>query len=231
MEKAMQLLLHQPTQLTFAGRTDAGVHAREMYAHFDTGEEVIMDAVGSLTQLAYRLNGLLPESISIAQIQPVLADAHARFSATARTYQYCTTDHKDPFNTQLRTRVPANLDFESMNQAAQHLIGEKDFASFCRTHTDVKTTICTVTEAYWKDGIFTITANRFLRNMVRAIVGTLMDVGLHKLSIDDFAAIINQRNRCSAGQSAEAKGLYLTHIEYPNTIFTPISPNIAQKSE
>ena len=219
LEEAFATILRTPTPLTFAGRTDAGVHAREMIAHFDLAHDLPDNFVG-------RLNALLPDSIAVYSIERVCADAHARFDATARTYRYYITTRKDPFAADLRTRVAGGLDFERMNRAAQQLIGRQDFASFCRTHTDVKTTICDVREAYWTreneyEAYFTITADRFLRNMVRAVVGTLFEVGRSKRSVEQFAEVIQSLSRPCAGQSADAKGLFLEQITYPTTIFAP----------
>ena len=197
------------------------VHAREMYAHFDIGEEA-MRREGE--RLVFRLNGILPDSIAIFDIYRVTDDAHARFSAVCRTYEYHIVDHKDPFLCQQATRVRPGLDFSAMNDAAKLLIGKQDFASFCRTNTDVKTTICNLTHAEWKElgnghAVFTITADRFLRNMVRAVVGTLFEVGRGKMTREQFADVIAQHNRCAAGDSAAAEGLYLTRVEYPKDIF------------
>ena len=221
MEQALAMIFREPIPLTFAGRTDAGVHAREMYAHFDIGEEA-MRQEGE--RLVFRLNGILPDSIAIFDLCLVTDDAHARFSAVRRTYEYHIVDHKDPFLCQHATRVRPGLDFEAMNEAAQLLIGKQDFASFCRTNTDVKTTICDLTRAEWKElgnghAVFTIAADRFLRNMVRAVVGTLFEVGRGKITKEQFAQVITQHNRCAAGDSAPAEGLFLTHIEYPQDIF------------
>lgn len=209
MEQAFATILREPIALTFAGRTDAGVHARQMFAHFDTN---ISHAI--LNTITPRLNNLLPASIAIARIFPVADDLHARFSARSRTYEYHIRTSKDPFAQGFSARVTPDLDFDRMNEAAQSLLGKQDFASFCRVHTDVKTTFCTVFEAYWKNNVFTITADRFLRNMVRAIVGTLIEVGRGRLTPEQFREIIAAHNRCKAGQSAPAEGLYLTHIEY-----------------
>lgn len=220
MEQALAMIFREDMPLTFAGRTDAGVHAREMYAHFD-----INDNLSSIVNnLKFRLNGILPDSIAIYDIFRVTDDAHARFSAKRRTYEYHVIDHKDPFLLPYATRLRTPIDFVAMNEAARHLIGRQDFASFCRTHTDVKTTICDLTQAEWKElgnghAVFTISADRFLRNMVRAVVGTLFQVGIGKITKEQFAEVIAQHNRCSAGDSAPAQGLYLTHIEYPKEIF------------
>ena len=220
MEQALAMIFREDIPLTFAGRTDAGVHAREMYAHFDIND----NQSSMVNNLKFRLNGILPDSIAIYDIFRVTDDAHARFSAKRRTYEYHVIDHKDPFLLPYATRLRTPIDFVSMNEAARHLIGRQDFASFCRTHTDVKTTICDLTQAEWKElgnghAVFTISADRFLRNMVRAVVGTLFQVGQGKMTQEQFAEVIAQHNRCSAGDSAPAQGLYLTHIEYPKEIF------------
>lgn len=220
MEQALAMIFREDMPLTFAGRTDAGVHAREMYAHFDIND----NQSSMVNNLKFRLNGILPDSIAIYDIFRVTDDAHARFSAKRRTYEYHVIDHKDPFLLPYATRLRTPIDFVAMNEAARYLIGRQDFASFCRTHTDVKTTICDLTQAEWKElgnghAVFTISADRFLRNMVRAVVGTLFQVGIGKITKEQFAEVIAQHNRCSAGDSAPAQGLYLTHIEYPKEIF------------
>jgi tRNA pseudouridine38-40 synthase len=226
MEQALKMIFREEVPLTFAGRTDAGVHAREMYAHMDipASPKFSPRGVGSLV---FRLNGILPNSIAIHDILPVREDAHARFSATKRTYEYHIVDHKNPFFHTLATRVRPGLNFDSMNHAAKYLIGKQDFASFCRSNTDVKTTICDLSQAQWSDlgnghAVFTIAADRFLRNMVRAIVGTLFEVGRGKMTPEQFAAIIHQHTRTAAGDSAPAEGLYLTHINYPKELFLPL---------
>lgn len=221
MEQALALIFREEVQLTFAGRTDAGVHAHEMYAHFDIGDEE-MRREGE--RLVFRLNGILPDSIAIFDIYPVKENAHARFDAIRRTYEYHIIDHKDPFLCKQATRVRPGLDFAAMNESAKLLIGKQDFASFCRTNTDVKTTICDLKQAEWKEldnghAVFTISADRFLRNMVRAVVGTLFEIGRGKMTKEQFAEVITQHNRCAAGDSAPAEGLFLTHIEYPEEIF------------
>ncbi len=221
IEQALAMIFREEVPLTFAGRTDAGVHAREMYAHFDIGEEP-MSREGE--RLVFRLNGILPDSIAIFDIYPVTDDAHARFDAVRRTYEYHIVDHKDPFLCKQATRVRPGLNLAAMNEAAKLLIGKQDFASFCRTNTDVKTTICDLTRAEWRDlgnghAVFTITADRFLRNMVRAVVGTLFEVGRGKMTKDQFADVILQHNRSAAGDSAPAEGLYLTKVEYSQDLF------------
>lgn len=221
MEKAFSLLLHTPIQLTAAGRTDTGVHARMMVAHFDA-PELIADP----QQLAFKLNGLLPEDIAIHWIKPVRDNAHARFDATGRTYEYLLTQKKSAFTDKLVTRTYFHLDFDRMNDACEVLLQEKDFASFCKAHTDVKTTLCDVRRAYWRQAegqtdtwIFTIEADRFLRNMVRATVGTLVEVGRGTLTKEDLRRILHEKSRCSAGQSMPADGLYLVKIDYPEDLF------------
>ena len=220
MEQALKMIFREEVPLTFAGRTDAGVHAREMFAHFDLTDGLLPIA----NNLVFRLNGILPNSIAIHDIVPVAEDAHARFTAKSRTYEYHIVDHKDPFLHDLATRVRPGLDFNAMNEAAKYLIGKQDFASFCRSNTDVKTTICDLTFAQWEvkengHAVFTITADRFLRNMVRAVVGTLFEVGRGKMTIEQFAEVITQHTRSAAGDSAPAEGLYLTQIIYPEEIW------------
>ncbi len=217
MEQAFATILRTPVALTFAGRTDAGVHADKMVAHFDVEKAVP-------TNFAARLNNLLPDSIAIRYLQHVTDEAHARFDALERTYHYRITMRKDPFAYQTRTRVKEGLNFEAMNEAAQILLGQQDFASFCRVHTDVKTTLCDVREARWVveneyEAYFVITADRFLRNMVRAVVGTLFEVGRGKMTKAQLADIIAAKDRCKAGHSAPAEGLSLVEIKYPKNLF------------
>lgn len=222
MEQALAMIFREEVPLTFAGRTDAGVHAREMFAHFDLPDND--NSKFLILNSKFRLNGILPNSIAIFDIYPVKDDAHARFDAVRRTYEYHVVDHKDPFLCTQATRIRPGLDFAAMNEAAQLLIGKQDFASFCRTNTDVKTTICDLTRAEWQElgnghAVFTIAADRFLRNMVRAVVGTLFEVGRGKMTKEQFAEVITQHNRCAAGDSAPAEGLFLTHVEYPEDIY------------
>ena len=233
IEQALAMIFREEIPLTFAGRTDAGVHAREMYAHFDLpnsqypiGKTPSNNSIGRLIppNLVFRLNGILPDSIAVYDVYPVRDDAHARFDAVRRTYEYHIIDHKDPFLCTQVTRVRPGLDFAAMNEAAQLLIGKQDFASFCRTNTDVKTTICHLTHAEWKElgnghAVFTIAADRFLRNMVRAIVGTLFEIGRGRMTKQQLAEIITAHDRCKAGHSAPAEGLSLIDIKYPNNIY------------
>ena len=189
-----------------------------MIAHFDW-EEPISD----LPFLAEKLNRLLPKDIAIYRIVPVHPEAHARFDATSRTYKYYVTTRKDPFNYELVYRMTGKLDFDAMNEACKVLFDFVDFTSFSKLHTDVKTNNCRIYQAGWEQEgdvwVFTVQADRFLRNMVRAIVGTLLEVGRGKLSVDDFRKIIEQQNRCKAGTSAPGNALFLVNVEYPQEIF------------
>ena len=218
LEEALALFLRQNVSVTGAGRTDAGVHASEMVAHFD------LDEPQDCGWMRGKLNGILQQDIAVHRIVPVKADAHARFDATARTYKYYVTLNKSAFNRNYSWFLPNEPDFEMMNRAAEILMKTVDFTSFSKLHTDTRTNDCHVTEAGWEmlpDGrwVFTITADRFLRNMVRAIVGTLMEVGRGRLTIDGFQRIIDSKDRCSAGDSAPAQGLFLYKIVYPDNLF------------
>lgn len=218
MEEAFSTLLKQQIPITAAGRTDAGVHAKLMVAHFDAA--ISADACD---QLVFRLNQYLPNDIAIHKIYAVKADAHARFDALSRTYEYHLTTTKSPFSEGRSYSLYQPLDFELMNKAAALLLEYKDFECFSKAHTDVKTFLCEITYAQWtlsKSGaIFTISANRFLRNMVRAIVGTLIEIGLKKKNINDLHQIIQSKNRSLAGYSVPAEGLYLTQIKYPKSVY------------
>ena len=224
MEQSLSILLQTPTPVTGAGRTDSGVHARRMVAHFDT-------AVPDLDtdSLMERLNGILPQDIVIHRIVPVCPDAHARFSALSRTYQYFVTYRKDPFCREYVYRIKQPLDMERMNAAAQILFEYSDFTSFSKLHTNTKTNRCRILKAEWRQEndrlVFTIQADRFLRNMVRSIVGTLMDAGRGKVSLEAFRAIIESKDRSQAGTSVPARALFLTDIEYPETVFETINKN------
>ena len=213
LQRGLSLLLRQDTTVTGAGRTDTGVHATMMVAHFDTDHEV------DGQQLAYKLNKLLPQDIAIQKIEPVSDELHARFSATARTYHYYIHTAKDPFVRNYSCELHYELDFERMNEAARLLLGYDDFGAFCKSHADVKTTLCRVTHAEWHQlsattWRFEITANRFLRNMVRAVVGTLIEVGRGRLSVDDFCRVVEGKQRTEAGESMPGKALFLVDIEY-----------------
>ncbi|MEY4658623.1 MAG: tRNA pseudouridine(38-40) synthase TruA [Crocinitomicaceae bacterium] len=195
------------------GRTDAGVHAKSYFFHVDLPQNWDAD------QLCFKLNRMLPADISALSASPVSSELHARFDAEKRTYRYFIHQQKDPFQTELSWYFPQKLDFDAMNRAALHLLGTQDFGSFSKLHTDVKTNICTVFSAQWIQSedhcYFEISANRFLRNMVRAIVGTLIEVGLGKLSEEDIVAIIEAKDRGEAAVSVPAHGLFLWEIDYP----------------
>lgn len=214
MQKALSVLLRGNIEIVGAGRTDAGVHARVMVAHFEYPTEI------DCAQLAYKLNRLLPKDISVRKVMPVDADMHARFSAVRRTYHYYVHLHKDPFHRHYSCEMHYDLDFELMNKAAAYLLQVSDFASFCKSHTDVKTTICRVVRAEWVndgDGLwhFVISADRFLRNMVRAVVGTLIEVGRHRMSLEQFCSVVDGKNRCKAGESMPGNALFLEDVRYP----------------
>lgn len=225
LQKALSTLLRQPTEVVGAGRTDAGVHARMMVAHMDTSVEL------DCAQLVYKSNKLLPHDIAVQRIWPVEDDMHARFSATSRTYQYHIHTSKSPFLRHYSWQVTFPLDFDRMNEAANRLLQYEDFTSFSKVDTDTKTNLCHITEAHWRhveeaSWVFTITANRFLRNMVRAIVGTLVEVGRGRMTVDDFCQVIEQKNRCSAGESVPGHALFLTDVSYDlKALRTPKAPN------
>lgn len=221
IEDGLSKVLRCPTKIVGAGRTDTGVNARRMIAHFDTQHEIKDSA-----SLIRSLNSIIGRDIAIQAITNVADDAHARFDATSRTYHYYVCTKKSPFFHQFCWQAPVNLNFEAMNRAAEKLLQVEDFTSFAKLHTDNKTNICHVTHAKWHkieqiDGyVFIITADRFLRNMVRAVVGTLIDVGRGKLSIDDFCRIIEAHDRCSAGTSMPGHALYLWNVTYPYPTFS-----------
>lgn len=213
LQQALSTLLRGDVEVVGAGRTDAGVHARMMVAHFD------WNAAIDCKQMAYRLNKLLPRDIAIHRMERVDDELHARFSATSRTYHYYLHTVKDPFARAYSLELHYNLDFEAMNRAAGLLLTYDDFGAFCKSHTDVKTTICHLTEARWipiedNHWFFRITANRFLRNMVRAVVGTLIEVGRGRISEEDFIRIVEGRKRTAAGESVPANALFLEEVKY-----------------
>lgn len=213
LQRALSTLLREEISVTGAGRTDAGVHARQMVAHFDFSEAI------DLEQLAYKLNRILPCDIAVDRVELVDDDMHARFSATSRTYHYYIHTKKDPFSRPYSTELHYELDFDKMNEAGRILMTYNDFGAFCKSHSDVKTTLCRVTKAEWvqtseTSWYFEITANRFLRNMVRAVVGTLIDVGRGRLTLDDFRKVIEGKRRTAAGESMPANALFLENIRY-----------------
>jgi tRNA pseudouridine38-40 synthase len=212
--RALSTLLQRDVPVTGAGRTDTGVHASLMVAHFDSDETL------DTTTFAEKLNRLLPPDIAVSRLRPVAPEAHARFDATSRTYRYYITTVKSPFRRAYSYRLHQLPDIDQMNKAAATLADYTDFTSFSKLHTDVKTNNCRITHARWTQEdehtwVFTITADRFLRNMVRAIVGTLLEVGRGKLTVSDFRHIIEQQDRCRAGMSVPGNALFLTDITYP----------------
>ncbi len=215
LERALSLLLKEEIRVTGAGRTDTGVHASFFVAHFDALSPVADEAA-----LCLKLNRFLDDSIAIRSIYPVKADAHARFSALSRTYKYYLDKTKNPFTREFAYRSYPLPDIRLMNEACAILTRHEDFTSFAKLHTDVKTNICHLMEARWEDTgsqlVFTIKADRFLRNMVRAIVGTLLEVGRGRLSLENFQKVIESKNRCNAGVSVPGKALFLCGIEYPD---------------
>lgn len=218
LNEKLSILLNEPIQTVGAGRTDAGVHAMRFFAHFD----IIKNIDTKKEQLVNKLNSFLPADIFVQQITAVSNEAHARFSALSRTYKYYISTHKDVFRNELSWCIYTPLDMEKMSKAASLLKKYDDYTSFSKLHSDVKTNICHIHHAEWKREdhllVFTITADRFLRNMVRALVGTLVLVGRAKIDLQEFEHIITAKNRSYAGESAPAGGLFLTDIEYPDEI-------------
>ena len=215
LNNALSTVLKEEIETVGAGRTDAGVHARFYVAHFDSvREEPARD-----DRFIYQLNSLLPNDIAIHAITPVPHTAHARFDALSRTYEYVITTQKDPFSLEFAYFYPHNLDVPLINRACRIIKHYRDFASFSKVNTDVKTFHCNIMDARWTQEdhryIFSITADRFLRNMVRAIVGTLLDVGQQKTNLEDFRQIIETKDRSAAGRSVPAHGLFLVNIKYP----------------
>ena len=216
VEDSLSTLLQETIQIVGAGRTDSGVHASQIFAHFDTEKELDR-------QFVFRLNSLLPKDIAARDIFQVKADAHARFDAFARSYEYHLVTTKNVFAIDTAYFVQKELDVERMNEAAQILFDYSNFKCFSRSRTDVRTYNCKIAEAYWQMEndrlIFHITADRFLRNMVRAIVGTLLQIGFGKIEVQEIHDIITSEDRSEAGASVPAHGLFLTRVEYPKRIF------------
>lgn len=216
LQEALSTLLREPVTVTGAGRTDAGVHARMMVAHFDLPS---YDGMLDGKQLAYKLNRLLPYDIAVSKVEAVSDDMHARFSAKSRMYRYYLHTTKDPFQKAYSCEIHYPLDFSMMNEAARLLMTYEDFGAFCKSGADVKTTLCNVTKAEWVQTsattwYFEIRANRFLRNMVRAVVGTLIEVGRERLSLEDFKKVIEGKRRTEAGESMPGNALFLEDIVY-----------------
>ena len=218
LEEALATILRVPVPLMGAGRTDTGVNAECMVAHADLPSGV------DVQQLIYKLNRILPPDIAVSAIRRVRDDAHARFDATSRRYRYRVVTAKSPFARRYALRVMPGIDFDAMNSAAELLYEYTDFTSFSKLHTDVKTNNCKVTYAAWRnvgagEWVFEIEADRFLRNMVRAIVGTLLLVGRGKMTIDGFRNVIENKARCDAGDSAMGEALFLVDVKYSNDIY------------
>jgi tRNA pseudouridine38-40 synthase len=219
LDDALSLILDERISTTGAGRTDTGVHARVFCAHFES----ISPDLDARPKLLFKLNSFLPKDISANSLKRVLPDANARYSAISRTYEYYISKVKDPFFENSSWYLHGNIDCMKMNEAAGLLINHSDFTSFSRLHSGSKTNICRIFSAIWEETenrlVFRIRADRFLRNMVRAIVGTMVEIGRGKLNLEGFEGIIIARDRCKAGKSAPAKGLFLAEIEYPEEIF------------
>lgn len=217
LEETLSTLLRSEIKVTGAGRTDTGVHAKQLFAHFDYNE------TEDERKFLFRINSFLPKDISVKNIFKVRADAHARFDAIEREYEYLISIEKNPFLQDFAFQINNKPNIGLMNEAAEMLLHHKNFQCFSRSKTDVKTYNCTIAKAHWEAKnnrlIFTIAADRFLRNMVRAIVGTLLDVGYGKTSLEEFQRILDSKNREEAGASAPAHGLYLTKVVYPKNIY------------
>jgi tRNA pseudouridine38-40 synthase len=228
LEHALSCLTSEKVAITGAGRTDAGVHAMQMYAHFD------VDKPAEVSQLTYRLNAFLPKDIAIRSILPVIPSAHARFDAVTRSYIYRIHRDKDVFLTDGSYYLKQSLDLDLMNEACRVLFQYSDFECFSKSNTDVNTYNCTIYEAEWleKGSVleFHITADRFLRNMVRAIVGTLINLGMGKSAIQDLHEIIRSKDRSQAGYSVPAHGLYLSKVTYPDNIWISDAEGLAQNA-
>jgi tRNA pseudouridine38-40 synthase len=214
--KAVRLIWDRNFKMIGCGRTDTGVHASEFFAHFDLEEEKDPE---ELNELINRLNRYLPDDIMIYSIFPVNPELHSRYDAVSRTYEYHIHTRKDPFLNELSWFVPQKLDVGLMNKGGEIIREYEDFTSFSKANVKRKTNLCKVMNSHWELSghrlVFSITADRFLHDMVRAIVGTLLDLGQHKISIEDLRLIIESKNRCKAGESVPAKGLYLKNVEYP----------------
>jgi tRNA pseudouridine38-40 synthase len=213
---AVKMMWYKDFKMIGCGRTDTGVHAKEFYAHFDIFEE---KSQVELDDLANRLNRYLPDDILIYSIFPVRAELHSRYDALSRTYEYHIHTRKDPFLNEFSWFVPQKLDIDMMNRGGDIIREYTDFTSFSKANIKRKTNLCKVMKAAWDFSghrlIFTITADRFLHDMVRAIVGTMIDLGQYKISLEDLRLIIESQDRCRAGESVPSKGLFLTRVEYP----------------
>lgn len=217
VEETLSKLLHEKISIVGSGRTDTGVHCIQQFFHADIQTEM------ERQEFLQRLNSFLPKDIAIREILPVKPEAHARYNARERAYEYHITTRKNPLLVGRAFYFFKKCDISLMNEAAALLVGEHDFTSFSKVKTDVNHFVCTIKKAHWiKQGdlmIFSISANRFLRGMVRAIVGTLLDVGSQKISIKEFQSIIKSKDRKKAGMNVPPEGLYLTQVKYPKNIF------------
>jgi tRNA pseudouridine38-40 synthase len=217
---AFSTILDKKIKVVGCGRTDTGVHAEKYYAHFDTDTPGLIQ---NKNKFIGRINGFLPDDISIAELLAVVPDANARFSAISRTYEYRISLKKNPFLNHFSHFYKGKLDLQLMNEGAEILMMYSDFTSFSKLHSQTTNNICKITEAKWQYQnsllVFSITADRFLRNMVRAISGTLIELGRGKMSLDELQAIIDSRSRSKAGPSVPAKGLFLVDVRYPDEIF------------
>jgi tRNA pseudouridine38-40 synthase len=213
LENALGVLLQEKVAVSGAGRTDAGVHAKLMIAHFETDNIIVID------KFIYNLNNILSSSISIVSLREVKLDFHARFDALSRTYHYYISPEKDPFKFEITHQYKQPINIDLMNSAANHLLGKKDFSCFSKSKTQTFTNDCELLKAEWTEMeglfVFEVKANRFLRNMVRAVVGTLLEINEGKRTIEGIPDLIESRNRSNAGVSVPAKGLFLVDIEYP----------------
>jgi tRNA pseudouridine38-40 synthase len=220
LEEAMSMMLRSTVLLTGAGRTDTGVHAGEFFAHFELGSLLVL---AEREKLVFRLNRYLGGEIAVFEILPVRWDAHARFSASSRTYRYCIAKVPNPFRHLYTHHINGEVDIALMNRGAGMLMDYQDFTSFSKVDTDTMTNICKISYAQWEmegtELVFTITADRFLRNMVRAIVGTLLQLGKGKISLPELKQIIESKNRSNAGDSVPGKGLTLHRIIYQESIY------------
>jgi tRNA pseudouridine38-40 synthase len=219
LDEALSVVLNETISTTGAGRTDAGVHAMFFCAHFDSSSPDLL----TTGKLVFRLNRYLPADVSVSSIMKVVPDANARYSAISRTYKYYISRIKDPFSDNSSWYLHGEIDIATMNAACVVLIHHTDFTSFSRLHSGTKSNTCKIYSAGWEESanrlVFTIKSDRFLRNMVRAIVGTMVEIGFGKMNVKQFEEIILAKDRCKAGKSAPAKGLFLVDIEYPEEIF------------
>lgn len=217
LQQCLSKVLRTTIEIMGSGRTDTGVHAKQQVAHFEIDQ--ILDA----KDLVFKMNSILPVDISINEVKSIMPSAHARFDAIERSYQYFINRSKSPFTTGLSYYFNHQLDITLMNQAAKELIGEQDFESFSKVKTEVNNFICTINRAEWllenDQLVFYVRANRFLRGMVRALVGTLIDVGQGKLTVDEFVNVIKAKDRRVAGRAVPAHGLFLTEVKYPEEIY------------